>query len=53
MTDPEDLTEVAVVFRSIDGGELTAQSMLDAFSDALIVNDNVPCPVEPEEKYDS
>lgn len=45
-SDPRDPSEVGILFRSSDGSALTAQELIDALSDALIMDANIPCPIE-------
>lgn len=52
-SDKKDLSEIGVVFRSPDGSPLNAQDLLDAFSDALLIDSNIHYEIEPMPEFDA
>ena len=54
MTPVNDMIEVGVIFRSGDRRTpLTAQQMVDALADALILDSDVSTDMEPQDEYDA
>lgn len=51
--DEPIFSEIGIIFRSVDGTTLTGQMLIDALSDALIIDNKIPSTITPEDSYDA